>query len=1025
VVGPQLRYLTLLHSQALAELVEQELALFRRALNFKRSGRSDLPGITMPSPLTGSVRLRPGNDPLLRLDPDAIKRLDPSAAAVFDSNRPAVAVSLEFLGAARDLPPLGVIPAVQAGDLFFGWVNLERVAALAKHEAVVRIEALRTWAPTSNSSGGDGIPNGRSPGTATTTGHGVRLVVIDLGFDFLHPGLVREVAGAEQVRALWLHDMELPPEQLAPAGALGRRFTATDLQAALDWYLAPLGQPAPPTPCAIKKHLGRLVSARASADYKQLLQQHGTAVTGIAAGNGRGRRPDDTIPPVLGVAPEADLVLIAIGAHDETRFADSSEVFAAFQAAFEDSSAPCVALMANSDSLGPHDGSLDGELFLNELLLLPGRAVVLTAGNLNHVTTTNPALPPYHAVAQVEPENGPPLPLVLRYSAGALVPDSAEVWFRPPAGTYATATISLRIDDEPTERPPVTITEGAAPVTILDPMQNAKRTAVSAQLERDDEADAHCLRLVFRPARRMEIVESVWTISVTAEGPVHGCLDRNNATTKRWEGAPAQASASRTTLSSPASAIRPLTVGSVASPTGAPSDFSGRGPLRAPPNAPRKPDLVAVGENPRGPFGNPFVRVYHGSYRAPGYVQFNLNGTSFAAPQVAGACALLFERFGPAATWADIRQAILQATVRPAGMPAPVADNWDPACGYGLLDLDAVRSPPMPAMADVWLPKTRGDNGTEPFVDWTFWDSPALVLEDAAGHAMDPSLIAIGGATPARLRLRVGNRGAQSASDVVLTAWWAPLGAAHPLPRPDTGGGTWQAGGFGVGDKAGNQRRVPEIAPGDFVEAVFDWEPPRDPQGGILPHLLLVTASAEDDPYDPTDTACAQNNVAMLSIAAARRGAAAAFQILGSEDTDGLILWRDSPDAGLRIEELPVTALPWRDAAMFQRSRRMDRPLYGAPRASEDMAIQLSAQLEGPEAVAAISDVLGAKRLVLRDGRVTIDSRTRLTLPRLRIAHGTPLNIKVTALDDAGGAIHMLHLSGGRRVGGGTMRFPA
>ena len=153
--------------------------------------------------------------------------------------------------------------------------------------------------------------------------------------------------------------------------------------------------------------------------------------------------------------------------------------------------------MANSDNLGPHDGSLDGERFLDELLLHPGRAIVLSAGNFNRAADPDGEGPAWHALAL--PADRPQLPLILKYGDGAAANDAAEVWFRPPEGVAPAATIAIKMRNVSIERP-VTVTERNSPLTILRPQQNPNdRTTVVAQLQRDGEADAYCLRLVFPP----------------------------------------------------------------------------------------------------------------------------------------------------------------------------------------------------------------------------------------------------------------------------------------------------------------------------------------------------------------------------------------------------------------------------------------------------------------------------------------------------------------------------------------------
>jgi subtilisin family serine protease len=934
------------------------------------------------NPLTASVRLRADEDQRLRLP--GIGRFDPSL--------PSVAVVMEFLGGKRDLPALGAIAATRIGDIVSGWVNIASIPRLAAHPATLRLEAVQaTGTPLGDAPAGD-APAGSGAPAAGPTGKGVRLAVIDNGFDFLHPAFLH--GEPPRVRTKLLHDMVLAPPEGAPPGSLGRRFSEAELQASLDWYLDPT-RPLDQAPAPVALHLARLDSS--DSDSRRQLRQHGTAVLGIAAGNGRGA---GLVQSEAGVAPDAEPQLYAIGLHDERRFADVTEVHAAFEAAFRDAGlAPCVALMANSDNLGPHDGSLDGEIILDELLLLPGRAIVLTAGNQNHTDPPAPGcVPPLHALL----EPGSTEKLQLRFDSGVISAESAEVWFQPPAGSAASVTISATIRGATIG--PVTLTEaaalhsGALPgwTTILDPSQNQDGTLVVALLQPDPEAGAHVLRLVFRPVNGPDIAPSLWTIEPVAEGPVHGWLDRNSGGLARWEGAAAQAGASRTTIGSPACATRPVTVGSVVRPQAERHQ--------------RKPELVACGEGVRGPLGWPAERVLRQA--PPGGVDYAnfAQGTSYAAPQVAGLAVLAFERFGPPdpllghpASWADIRQALLLESVRRPGMPAPDEEGWDPACGYGLADPGA--GPCAPEGPDLWIAKDAGDAGAEPFVAWRFWSSPDLALLDGDGGALDPRSVALGEAVPAQLRIRVANRGVARAEGVRISAWWAPLGALHPLPQPgEQPGGAWRA----VGSAA-----VETLDAGAAAEVTLLL--PSLP----LPCQLLAALDTAGDSYDPAQPFCATNNIAVLTLAATRRGMTPpCFTILGSEGADGAVLWTEG--TGLLVENLPLAAIPWRQADVFLRARRrwIARPLHGDASGTTDAALLAGdVELTGEE-IEEVTDIQGATRLVLRSGKVSLEAGPKLVIPRLRITESAKLEIHASAEAD----LHMLHLSGGRRVGGGTIR---
>ena len=152
------------------------------------------------------------------------------------------------------------------------------------------------------------------------------------------------------MRALWLHDFMLPPLSSAAAGSPGRRFDNADLTDALTWYKSGgLGT----APAAIA-HLERLRSASGTAAYRtQILSSMGPAWRGSRLGTVDLPGSPSSTTPSVGVAPKAGLIFLAIGGHDEKRFANDLDVHSAFQKAFDDGSEACVALLANSDNLGP------------------------------------------------------------------------------------------------------------------------------------------------------------------------------------------------------------------------------------------------------------------------------------------------------------------------------------------------------------------------------------------------------------------------------------------------------------------------------------------------------------------------------------------------------------------------------------------------------------------------------------------------------------------------------------------------
>jgi subtilisin family serine protease len=199
--------------------------------------------------------------------------------------------------------------------------------------------------------------------TPTLTGQGVVVGVVDGGIDFTHPDF-QDADGTSRIA--WLLDFGLPPLGIhpeleheygcdgddAPCGILGR--AELDLMIDGERVATADGLYVSPVP----DRLG-----------------HGTHVTSLAAGNGR------SLTRYQGVAPEA--TLIVANASDDASVSDALVLNASrfiFERAAE-LGMPAVVNLSLGGDFGPHDGSSAVEAALGELVELPGRALVVAAGN--------------------------------------------------------------------------------------------------------------------------------------------------------------------------------------------------------------------------------------------------------------------------------------------------------------------------------------------------------------------------------------------------------------------------------------------------------------------------------------------------------------------------------------------------------------------------------------------------------------------------------------------------------------------
>jgi hypothetical protein len=438
------------------------------------------------------------------------------------------------------------------------------------------------------------------------------------------------------------------------------------------------------------------------------------------------------------------------------------------------------------------------------------------------------------------------------------------------------------------------------------------------------------------------------------------------------------------------------------------SAFSGRGPVRG--GDVPKPELAAVGAFVTAPSMRGLI-----TGAAP---VMSAGGTSFSAPQVAGAAALYCERIhrltglSPAA--ADIRQALCESARRdgytlPAGTPPPDETGWDPASGFGALDIAAMVAATHPgpvAGADLWLARHEGDFGLEPLVAEDLCASPAITLRDRRGAAVSDLARAQG---PVAVTVRYGNRGDAPAHEAVLRLWAAPSCLAATPPSPA------RPGLFTLIGTA----RLGTVAAGAVGEVTLAW-----PRPSPATPLLAATLDSPDDPLSDAEPLPARNNAAILSLATARlspAGTRLALGVTGSGDEDGLVL--RAPGAGFLRLVLPCAAVPWRRAALHEGAwGQRERPFAGGADERDDPIARQRESVAGEAEVTALTEALGATSLTLAHGLVTLTAREALVLPRLRLADGARLSLALTAGRGAE-RLTALMLSGGRRVAACTVRL--
>lgn len=514
-----------------------------------------------------------------------------------------------------------------------GGVPVNRLEDLLAEDWIEVIEGSKQLFPDLDLTGADVGVRSVQTVPPTLRGAGVLVGIIDTGIDFKHDDF-RLPDGTSRIRFLWDQSAASVSGGTVP---FGREFTKAHLDAALRTSPAPV-------PINHRDTDG-----------------HGTHVAGIAAGNGR--RSNGRF---VGMAPDAELIIVAARGGDGT-LGESASAVAAFRYIADrarELNRPVSINMSQGNNGGGHSGETPLETAMDNLARLPGVIIVKSAGNEQTWRI--------HASGTVA-QGAQPVRRRFESVGNNTLQDLFEVWF--DAGDRIAVAVQAPGAPDPVANDFV-VPGGVN--TFQTPTNNSVRIDASS-VDAGGTGDVRAMVFISRGGAP-RIQPGRWTLHFRGDqitnGNFHVWIERAARGAGGIEQSRFLSSDNNNdptcTISVPGTARRIITVGSYVTrfngdaPLGELSRFSSRGPTRY---GLRKPEVAAPGEAVVSTLSaasddQPFVQGYTRS-----------QGTSMAAPHVAGVAALLLE-VNPRLTCEQVKQILVRSARRDGAAVAAPDDEW-------------------------------------------------------------------------------------------------------------------------------------------------------------------------------------------------------------------------------------------------------------------------------------------------------------------------------------------------------------